>query len=63
MYQSDATDITNVSADDMKYYVFHRKWPTELKLNPTHAMMNKTESAGMLGIGDGYTNDKSSRKT
>jgi hypothetical protein len=59
MYQSDATDITNVSADDIKYYVFHRKWPTELKFNPAHAMMNKNESIGMLGINEGFTNDKS----
>jgi uncharacterized protein YjbI with pentapeptide repeats len=59
MYQSDAADITNVSADDIKYYVFHRKWPTELKLNPNHAMMNKNESIGMLGINEGFTNDKS----
>jgi uncharacterized protein YjbI with pentapeptide repeats len=59
MYQSDASDITNISADDIKYYVFHRKWPTELKLNPSHAMMNKTESAGMLGDGEGFSGDKS----
>ena len=49
MYQSDANDITNVTADDIKYYVFHRKWPTELKVNPSHAMLDKPESAGMLG--------------
>jgi hypothetical protein len=59
MYQSDASDINNVNADDVKYYVFHRKWPTELKLNPSHAMMNKTESAGMLGGGLEYIDDKS----
>jgi uncharacterized protein YjbI with pentapeptide repeats len=59
MYQSDANDITNVTADDIKYYVFHRKWPTELKVNPSHAMLDKPESAGMLGHGEGYTADKS----
>ena len=59
MYQSDASDITNVTADDIKYYVFHRKWPTELKVNPSHAMLDKPESAGMLGHGEGYTADKS----
>ena len=62
MYQSDASDITNVTANDIKYYVFHRKWPTELKLNPSHAMMNKTESAGMLGAGEGFSGDKSLAK-
>ena len=59
MYQSDASDITNVTADDIKYYVFHRKWPTELKVNPSHAMLNKSESAGMLGNSEGYTAHKS----
>jgi uncharacterized protein YjbI with pentapeptide repeats len=59
MYQSDASDITNVTADDIKYYVFHRKWPSELKLNPSHAMLDKTESAGMLGHGEGFSSDKS----
>ena len=62
MYQSDASDITNVTANDIKYYVFHRKWPTELKLNPSHAMMNKTESAGMLGVSEGFSDDKSLAK-
>ena len=62
MYQSDASEITNVSADDIKYYVFHRKWPTELKLNPSHAMMNKTESVGMLGVGEGFSGDRSLAK-
>jgi uncharacterized protein YjbI with pentapeptide repeats len=59
MYQSDASDVTNVNVDDIKYYVFHRKWPTELQLNPTHAMLNKSESVGMLGLGEGYAADKS----
>jgi len=59
MYQSDASDVTNVIADDIKYYVFHRKWPTELKLNPTHAMLDKSESSGMLGVGEGYASEKS----
>ena len=59
MYQSDASDITNVTADDIKYYVFHRKWPSELKLNPSHAMLNKSESAGMLGNSEGFSSDKS----
>jgi len=62
MYQSDASEITNVSADDIKYYVFHRKWPTELKLNPSHAMMNKTESLGMLGIGEELPENRSLAK-
>ena len=50
-YQTDAFDINNLDASDVKYYVFHRTMPAELHINPSHAMMNKTESAGMLGSG------------
>jgi uncharacterized protein YjdB len=57
-YQTDAVDINDISATDLKYYVFHRKWPTELKINPSHAMMNKIESSGMLGSAQLFTEDK-----
>ena len=58
-YQADAFDVNDVISSDVKYYVFHRKWPAELKINPSHAMMNKTESTNMLGFEQGYTSDKS----
>jgi uncharacterized protein YjbI with pentapeptide repeats len=58
-YQTDSFDVNDVDASDIKYYVFHRSTPTELHLNPSHAMMNKTESAGMIGSGDGYDSSKS----
>ena len=58
-YQADAFDVNNVNSSDIKYYVFHRKWPTDLKINPANAMMNKTESINMLGIGQGYMSNKS----
>jgi uncharacterized protein YjbI with pentapeptide repeats len=58
-YQSDAYDVNNVDASDIKYYVFHRKWPAELKINPSHAIMNDSESVGMLGLGYNYANNKS----
>jgi uncharacterized protein YjbI with pentapeptide repeats len=57
-YQTDAIDINDVSATDLKYYVFHRNWPTELKINPSHAMLNKTESTGMLGSADLFIPEK-----
>ena len=57
-YQSDSADVNDVSATDLKYYVFHRKWPAELKINPSHAMVNKAESTGMLGSTDIFTPDK-----
>ena len=58
-YQTDSFDINNVNSGDIKYYVFHRKWPTDLKINPASAMMNKTESINMLGVGEGYMSNKS----
>ena len=61
-YQTDATDVNDISSSDIKYYVFHRKWPAELKINPSHAMMNKAESVNSLGSGEGYTSNKSLMK-
>jgi hypothetical protein len=56
--QTDSNDMNDTDASDIKYYVFNRKWPAELKINPAHAMMNKTESNGMLGTTDIFTEDK-----
>ncbi len=62
-YYSDSNEINDITADDIKYYVFHRKWPAELKINPSHAMMNKLESLNMLGMGNGsITSEKSLMK-
>jgi hypothetical protein len=58
-YQTDSFDINDVNSSDVKYYVFHHKLPYELKLNPSHAMMNKAESLGMLGIEQGYNDNRS----
>jgi uncharacterized protein YjbI with pentapeptide repeats len=57
-YQSDAVDVNDISSTDLKYYVFHRKWPAELKINPSHAMLNKADSTGMLGSADVFAPDK-----
>jgi uncharacterized protein YjbI with pentapeptide repeats/uncharacterized protein YjdB len=57
-YQSDAIDVNDVNATDLKYYVFNRKWPAELKINPSHAMLNKAESAGMLGTTELFAESK-----
>jgi hypothetical protein len=56
--QTDSYDMNDTDASDVKYYVFHRKWPTELKINPAHAMMNKTESDGMLGSSEMFAANK-----
>ena len=58
-YQTDSIDINDISASDLKYYVFHRNFPDSLKLNPSHAMMNKAESSGMFGMGEGFASNKS----
>jgi uncharacterized protein YjbI with pentapeptide repeats len=57
-YQSDSADVNDVSATDIKYYVFNRKWPAELKINPSHAMLNKAESTGILGTAQLFEADK-----
>jgi hypothetical protein len=59
-YQTDSADVNNIDVSDIKYYVFHRKWPTELKINPSHAMMDKAESSGKLG--ENFTSDRSLMK-
>jgi hypothetical protein len=52
-YNSDA------ASGDIKYYVFNRNWPTELKINPSNAMVNKAESLSMLGSSESYADNKS----
>lgn len=36
------------ASSDIQYYVFRKYWPTVLKLNPSHAMLDRDESSGML---------------
>ena len=59
-YQSDAFDVNNIGAQDIKYFVFHRNWPSELRINPSHAMMDQLDSLNMLG--SGFSADKSLTK-
>jgi len=52
------------ASSDIQYYVFRKYWPTALNLNPSHAMLDRDESAGMLtppgGAGAGaYSANKS----
>jgi hypothetical protein len=56
-YQTDSADVNDIDVSDIKYYVFHRKWPTELKINPSHAMMDQADSRGKLG--ENFTSDRS----
>ena len=57
-FQSDSNDMNEVASSDVKYYVFDRNWPAELKINPLHAMMNKTESVNMLGNAETFDANK-----
>jgi hypothetical protein len=50
------------ASSDIRYYVFRKYWPTALNLNPSHAMLDRNESSGMLTPGAGagaYSADKS----
>jgi len=57
-FQSDSNDMNELASTDVKYYVFDRNWPAELKINPLHAMMNKSESANMLGNAETFEANK-----
>ena len=57
-FQTDSQSSNNDTESDIKYYVFNRKWPAALKINPAHAMLNKTESSGMLGTTDLFAENK-----
>ena len=51
------------SSSDIQYYVFRKNWPTSLKINPSHAMLDQNDSSGMLtdggGGGGGFAANKS----
>jgi hypothetical protein len=47
------------SSSNLRYYVFRKLWPTELKINPVHAMMDRAESDGQCGDNIGRASNKS----
>lgn len=50
------------ASSDIQYYVFRKNWPTSLKINPSHAMLDQNDSSGMLtdgGGGGGFAANKS----
>ena len=47
-FHSDSADVTDVSANDTRYYVFMTNWPVDASLNPAHAEMT---SSPMLATG------------
>jgi hypothetical protein len=38
-FQSDSFDVNDLSASDIKYYVYMNSWPVDASLNPAHASM------------------------
>lgn len=40
-------------SSNIQYYVFRNCWPSALKINPSHAMLDQSESSGMLTGGSG----------
>jgi hypothetical protein len=47
------------ASSDIQYYVFRKCWPTSLKINPSHAMLDRSESSGMLTGGGAFAANKS----
>jgi len=54
-FHSDSADVTDVSANDTRYYVFMTNWPLDASLNPAHAEMT---SSPMLATGGDITANK-----
>ncbi len=56
-FQSDALDISNVAASDVKYYVYPANWPTGV--NVAHAMLQGEHATGASGkLGSGYDDNR-----
>ena len=51
-YQLDGININNIAGENTKYYVDMEKWPANLTLNPSHAMMFNPLSQGGFDITD-----------
>tara|TARA_B100000035_G_scaffold159502_1_gene135986 strand:- start:3069 stop:3962 length:894 start_codon:yes stop_codon:yes gene_type:complete len=50
-FSSNSWDINDVSAEDVHYFTFMENWPTDLLINPVHAMMDKSDSADAILTG------------
>ena len=49
-FQTDAINVNDLSAQDMKYYVNMQYWPPFFDLNPANAMMDQDLSSGLLSV-------------
>jgi len=51
-FSADSYDINDISSTDIKYFIDMASWPIDLLINPSNAMLDKTDSVGaMLSVG------------
>lgn len=60
---NDISDNLYDASSNIQYYVFRNCWPSSLKINPSHAMLDRTESSGILTGGGGGTGMYASNKS
>jgi len=58
-FQTDSFDIDDLSANDIRYYVFKNKLPLSAKLNPSHSMIDVSGASGMMGTTGMFDSNKS----
>jgi len=63
-FQTDASDVDSEASTDIQYYVNMDQWPSDLVLNPSQAMMNKSTHgsynpiATVASSGQSYSPDR-----
>jgi hypothetical protein len=51
-FESDSWDMNDISSADIRYFTYMNQWPTDLKINPANAMLDKNTAQGaMLQVG------------
>ena len=50
-FSSNSWDIDDVSATDVHYFTFMENWPSDLHINPAHAMLDKDDSSNPIREG------------
>jgi uncharacterized protein YjdB len=57
-FQTDSFDVNDASLSDVRYYVYKNKWPSTIKLNPAHSMVDVGDSTGMMGSSGMFAQNK-----
>jgi len=51
-FEADSWDFNDISAADIRYFIDMESWPSDLRINPVNAMLDKNDSAyAMLQVG------------